>query len=298
MRLRILTITIWLFFLHAFRFVYSQPNIIIFCVDLGYADRPNLDQMARERLNLTQLYSRASVCTPGQSVLITGRPSIRSRMCHNETSVLIPFSSGAWLVDKITMAEALREQGYRTGMVGKWPLGQRDEFLPTHHGLDRFGGPYSHDMLTSPESQWPAARYAPSLILPKGHEMMAKNVDQHLIKRYRARAIHFVKKETSKPFFHFMPHIPRFTSKYFDGISTNGLYSEVVELDCYLCQIRQTLRCEGITDYTLMFFASDDGLWLVMDEGGGFANCKKSIPNCEMEPRSINSRSFRSTKLL
>lgn len=49
--------------------------------------------------------------------------------------------------DEITIAEVLKSAGYKTGMFGKWHLGDQPEFLPTRQGFDEFFGlPYSHDI--------------------------------------------------------------------------------------------------------------------------------------------------------
>ena len=134
------------------------PNIVlIFCDDLGYGDlacyghpsirTPNLDRMAAEGMKFTNFYSAAPVCTPSRASLMTGRLPLRSGMTSNKRRVLFPDSAGGLQASELTIAEALKSQGYATGMVGKWHLGHLPQYLPTKQGFDSyFGIPYSNDM--------------------------------------------------------------------------------------------------------------------------------------------------------
>ncbi|MDH3651784.1 MAG: sulfatase [Saprospiraceae bacterium] len=267
----------------------QSPNIIIiFTDDLGYGDlgvyghptiaTPNLDQMAREGLKFSQFYSGASVCTPSRAALLTGRLPIRYGMVSSTVRVLFPFSLSGLPSAEITLAEALKSAGYKTGIVGKWHLGHKRPFLPLQHGFDSyFGIPYSNDMLKNPEAKWGAARNYPSMILVEGNDIVEKEVDQrNLTKRYTSKAIDFIKDRGEEPFFlympHTFPHVPLFASKDFEGTSTAGIYGDVVEeLDWSVGQILKTLKEEDIAENTLVFFTSDNGPWLVKKAEGGSA---------------------------
>jgi arylsulfatase A len=142
----------------------GSPNIIIILADdLGYGDlgcyghptvrTPNLDRMAAEGMRFTDFYSAAEVCTPSRAALMTGRLPIRSGMCGDKRRVLFPESPGGLPDEEITLAQALKAQGYATGMVGKWHLGCQPPHSPLRHGFDRyFGLPYSNDMDLEPSS--------------------------------------------------------------------------------------------------------------------------------------------------
>ena len=138
----------------------DRPNfVLIFVDDLGYADigpfgsklhrTPHLDRMAAEGRKLTDFYVTANVCTPSRSSLMTGSYPRRVGLDENEQGrwVLFPGNQEGLHPNEITIAEVLREAGYKTGAVGKWHLGDQPEFLPTRQGFDSyFGIPYSNDM--------------------------------------------------------------------------------------------------------------------------------------------------------
>ena len=121
-----------------------KPNIIIiFCDDLGYGDlgsyghptirTPNLDFICREGQKWTNFYAAASVCTPSRAGLLTGRLPIRNGMCSDIRRVLFPDSAGGLPEDEITIADAVKTQGYATACIGKWHLGHLPRYLPARH---------------------------------------------------------------------------------------------------------------------------------------------------------------------
>ena len=135
-----------------------QPNIVIlFTDDLGYGDlgsyghpnnrTPNLDAMAREGQRWTDFYVAAPVCSPSRGALLTGKLPNRSGLYGRQLPVLHPNDSAGMPASELTMAEALKAQGYRTAIIGKWHLGDAPDTLPTRHGFDYwYGIPYSNDM--------------------------------------------------------------------------------------------------------------------------------------------------------
>lgn len=137
----------------------KRPNIVVLLADdLGYGDvgcfgnntikTPNIDRLAKSGVKLTQHVAAASVCTPSRAALLTGRYPVRSGMesyFKNKVFILVA-ASGGLPENETTFAEVLREQGYATGLVGKWHLGlycssKRDPcHHPLRHGFDYFYG--------------------------------------------------------------------------------------------------------------------------------------------------------------
>ena len=271
-----------------------RPNVvIIFCDDLGYGDlacyghptirTPNLDRMAREGQRWTSFYVGASVCTPSRAALLTGRLPIRNGMCGNRR-VLFPDSAGGLPAEEWTIAEMLRQVGYKTSCVGKWHLGHLPQYLPTTQGFDHyFGIPYSNDMdrvagaFQGRDGFWdPKSEYWDVPLL-RDTQVVERPANQNTItRRYTEEVVRFIKSQSESPFFvylaHSMPHVPLFASARFRGQSLRGLYGDVIEeIDWSVGQILDTLDRQGISEDTLVMFTSDNGPWLVFDQHGGSA---------------------------
>ncbi len=110
----------------------ATPNVIlIYTDDQGYGDAsclnpnskfetPNLDRLAREGMTFTDAHCSDTVCTPSRYGLLTGRYSWRTELKRGVFGAERP----CLIEDKrMTLASLLRDQGYTTGMIGKWHLG-------------------------------------------------------------------------------------------------------------------------------------------------------------------------------
>lgn len=271
------------------------PNfVVIFCDDLGYGDlacfghptiaTPHLDQMAAEGMKFTQFYSAAPVCTPSRAALMTGRLPLRSGMCSNRRRVLFPDSAGGIPAEEITIAEALKTEGYATGCFGKWHLGHLRQYLPTSAGFDEyFGIPYSNDMDRAQDApQGRAAFWDPKIRywnvpLLRGEQIVERPADQtRITRRYTREATRFIRRHQGEPFFvylaHSMPHVPLFRSPQFADRSRRGRYGDVIEeIDWSVGQVLDTLRELQIEEHTVVFFSSDNGPWLTFHHHGGSA---------------------------
>jgi len=270
-----------------------KPNVVLILADdLGYGDlepygtqairTPNLDRLAAEGVRFTQFYASASVCSPSRAGLLTGRYPVRTGISFVIFASEVSFEHRVNLTltrlgtrlgagefydsfvhgipdSEITLAEALRVAGYKTGMVGKWHLGDfsHDEtFLPTRHGFDFFEGiPHSND-------EFPVAYW-------RNDEELTPNVgleQENLTADFTKAAVRFIDENAEQPFFlyfaHKDVHIPLFPSARFRGKSAGGLYGDAVEeLDWSVGEILRALDERGLRDDTLVVFTSDNGPW-------------------------------------
>ena len=247
-----------------------KPTIIVvFCDDLGYADigpfdskthaTPVLDQMANEGIRLTDFYSTCPVCTPSRSSLMTGCYPRRVNMHVDEKNlcVLFPAARKGLNPDEITIAEVLKEQDYATMCIGKWHLGDHPDFMPTNHGFDHyFGIPYSNDM----------NRKQVPLPLVRDLTVIEDSVqkDTTITAQYTTEAVKFIKANSKKPFFLYLPHtavhLPLVPGKKFKGTSKDGAYGDwVQEIDWSMGELFKAIKAEGIDEDTLVLFTSDNG---------------------------------------
>jgi arylsulfatase A len=253
----------------------ALPNIILILVDdLGYGDlespvldTPNLDRMADEGVRLTSFYASASLCTPSRAGLLTGRYPVRTHMTnpvyptgHPMNALMDVLGRYAYGVrdipqDEILLPEVLSRRGYRTGMVGKWHLGDRPGHRPNDRGFDSFYGVlYSNDV-------------RPYAIYRDGEIEVEAPADQNLLtRRFTQEAQAFMRRHREEPFFlylaHPMPHEPMHASDGFRGRSVGGLYGDAVEeLDWGVGEVLDTLGELGLEEKTLVVFTSDNGPW-------------------------------------
>src|SRR6202040_1420601 len=130
----------------------DKPNIlVIWGDDIGIANlscythglmgyqTPNIDRLAKEGMIFTDSYGEQS-CTAGRSSFITGQSVYRTGL----SKVGIPGAPIGMNEKIITIAAALKNQGYATGQFGKNHLGDLNHMLPTNHGFDEFSGNLYH----------------------------------------------------------------------------------------------------------------------------------------------------------
>ena len=234
--------------------IADKPNIIVlFADDLGYGDlgsfghpynrTPHIDTLAAQGQRWTDFYAAAPVCSPSRGALLTGRLPIRTGLYGENIAVYFPNDPGGFPDRELTLAELLRDQGYRTGIFGKWHLGDAKPAWPTRHGFDEWLGlPYSNDMdwvdelsideIIALSAQGKQAEVAASLggraakyaapengywNVPLMHSRWGDGdyVDQQierpaeqasLTQRYTAAAIEFIKAGQEEPFFVYLPY--------------------------------------------------------------------------------------------
>jgi arylsulfatase A-like enzyme len=252
-----------------------KPNfVVILCDNMGYGDigylgsqkhnTPNLDKMAEEGITLESFYVSSGVCTPSRASLMTGCYAQRINMHISDTGscVLRPASGRGLNPKEVTIAKLLKEQDYATACVGKWHLGDQNEFLPTRHGFDYYYGiPYSEDMVPEVNPDFPP------LPLMRNEEVIEAPVDLSTItRRYTHESIQFITKNKDRSFFLYLAYatpgsvrVP-VASDEFRGVSANGSYGDSIEeIDWSTGQILYALKQLDIDHRTLVIFTSDNG---------------------------------------
>ncbi len=266
----------------------EQPNVIvIFIDDMGYGDvgfngatgpkTPEIDRMADEGMRFSHFYVGCAVCSGSRTALLTG--------CHYQrlsmAPVLFPNSKQGLHPEEVTLADMLKDAGYKTACIGKWHLGHLPPCLPAYQGFDSYYGiPYSNDMWLDP-----ANRLAKDLVVREGltraeveaghnrrnlvplmrdEEVIEYPADQTtLTKRYTEEAKRFIEANKERPFFLYMPHtmvhLPLAVSEKFAGRTERLIWNAIEEVDWSVGEVLQSVREAGIEKNTLVIFTSDNG---------------------------------------
>lgn len=270
--------------------------IVILTDDQGYGNlscfgskriqSPNIDKLASEGMKMTNFCMASSVCSPSRAALLTGRMPNRAGVYRIFTTMRDDKGMAPY---EITMAELLKEKGYATGIVGKWHLGHKPEFMPLNQGFDSyFGFPYSNGMTISKELALSPniklndgytmkrveedlkmyakkfSKYKGLMPMVRGNEVVEYPVDQTtLTQRYTEEAVQFIQEHKDQPFFlylaHSMPHKPIFASKRFQGTGPDEYSDSIHEIDWSVGEVIQALKDNGLDDDTFVIFTSDNG---------------------------------------
>ena len=268
----------------------KRPNIVIIWGDdvgvsnisaythglMGY-QTPNIDRVAREGMIFTDYYAEQS-CTAGRASFIMGQHGMRTGL----TKVGLPGASLGMQVEDPTIAGLLKPLGYATGHFGKNHLGDRDEMLPTNHGMDEFYGnlyhlnaeeePEHRDYPKDPEFR---KKYGPRGVLHSFADGKIEDTGPLTKKRMEtvdddvaSRAVDFMERQTKadKPFFvwvnfthmHFRTHVKpesvgqsgRWMSEYADAM---------IDHDKNVGTVLDKIDALGIGDNTFVMYSTDNG---------------------------------------
>ena len=272
----------------------APPNIVLILADdLGYCDSelygcdtiptPNINRIADEGVLFTAGYVTSPVCSPSRAGLMTGR--YQQRYGHE----FLPSNDAVGLpLDETTLADALRHAGYRTGLVGKWHLGDAEEFNPIHRGFDEFFGVvgWGSDFIdpTSDEVKWSRpgqeAWKAPASIPAEHWDLRGPNPvmrgtlvveeGEYLTDAFTREAVAFIDDHGGRPFFLYLPytavHQPlQVTSKYYDRFahmddeSARIFAAMASSMDDGVGSVLEALERNGLQENTMVIFLSDNG---------------------------------------
>ena len=257
--------------------VVAKPNVIVILVDdLGYNDvsyngatqiqTTNIDRLASRGVTFTNGYVPYSTCTPSRAGLLTGR--YPSRFGLEGNLAYAPFDDNHGLpLEETLFPERLQDEGYRTGIVGKWQLGAARRFNPLNRGFDYFFG-----FLGGGHSYWSSNTTSPHdhMQLPLIENTGYGEFDGYLTDVLTDRAIDFIEKPTDEPFFLYLaynaPHTPlqapeELIDKYsaIDDRQRRIYLAMVDSLDQNIGRVLDALDESSLADNTVIFFLSDNG---------------------------------------
>lgn len=263
----------------------ARPNIIyILADDLGYGDlgsygqklirTPRLDAMAAQGIRFTQHYAGAPSCHPSRCVLFTGLHTGHSRIRANSDRPLLP--------EDFTITQMMKKAGYKTGVVGKWALGQEETAgAPWEQGVDEFLGylDQTHAHTYYPDHLW---KNGQRLEIPE-NQMGKRAVYSHDL--FVEQTLDFIRRQKEGPFFFYaaltIPHaemavpedsLAEYRGKWpepktFPGSKTYCPQDQpravraamITRMDRDIGRILDLLDELKIADNTLVMFSSDNG---------------------------------------
>ena len=250
----------------------SIPNIIIILADdAGYSDfgfmgsdeikTPNLDQLALDGVTFNNAYVSASVCSHSRAGLLTGMYQQRfGHECNLDSDVNNSFDP-----NQITIAEALKTEGYNTGLIGKWHLGDKTQNHPLKNGFDYFWG-----FISGARNYF----YNPNEKFRNSIRNVVENYTQTKFDGYLTdvlgdKAIGFINKnhQSNNPFFLFLsfnaPHTPMHAKddvleKFKDN--PRQVYASMMwSMDEAIGNVVEALKENDQYDNTIIYFLSDNG---------------------------------------
>ena len=250
----------------------SKPNIIIILADdAGYSDfgfmgsdeikTPNIDQLALDGVTFNNAYVSASVCSPSRAGLLTGMYQQRfGHECNLDSDVNNSFDP-----NQITIAEALKTEGYNTGLIGKWHLGDKTQNHPLKNGFDYFWGFISgaRNYFYDPNEK---SRNSIRNVVENYSET---NFEGYLTDVLADKAVSFIDKnnQSNTPFFLFLsfnaPHTPmQAKNEVLEKFKDNPrrVYASMMwSMDEAIGNVIDGLKENNQYDNTIIYFLSDNG---------------------------------------
>lgn len=286
----------WLVALAAPLAAAEKPNIVVFLVDdFGARDlscygstlyeTPHMDLLAAEGMRFTNAYAAYPRCVPSRQGLLSGKYPCRVETLRNATA----GSTHALPLSEVSFGEALKADGYRTGYIGKWHLGEGE------------GGPAGQgfDTVVHAGSAGATGSYFHPFALEKGRSVenpLPSEEGDYLIDRMTDEAVRFIEEPGDSPFLlvvsHYAVHTPleapaELTEKYerklreaggpigggrddadllrdrqgiTKTVQNNPVYAAMVEkTDASLGRLMESLKRSGAADNTVIILTSDHG---------------------------------------
>jgi len=279
----------------------QKPNILLIYIDdLGYSDihcygkgygasfieTPNIDAFAAQGMKFNQGYAAAPLCSPSRAALLTGKTPARLnfefvtkyekdtlgwdnpewKAKYKGLKLLPPPYTLNLPLKEVTIAEAMKEEGYYTGIVGKWHVAAHAKGQYNIWGSAYGPSKQGFDWAQEAFGEFGKANKPENASLKKNEYGMDELTDQ---------AISFLNKDQKKPFFLFVSHyfvhtpldstkkwlIDKYKKKATHGESKELInYAATVEtMDHYVGKLLKALDASGQAENTLVIFTSDNG---------------------------------------
>ncbi|MEQ9289622.1 MAG: arylsulfatase [Cyclobacteriaceae bacterium] len=284
-------------------FAQDKPNIVIILADdLGYGEiscqnekalvaTPQIDKLAQNGIRFRDGHAAASVCTPARYALLAGQYCWRTQL---QADVLKPYEEALISEETLTLPEMLKQNGYKTAMIGKWHLGlnyhlkkpglnqhgsTKNKFAkamsidwtkpigggPVDHGFDWYWGEnvINYGPFTFIENRHVVT---PPTVVQDG-KLTASDWDETMVLPTNTKkAVEYIHKNSKldKPFFLYFsmcsPHTPHVPTDMFKGESGIGNYGDyIMETDWSIGQVVQAISDAGIANNTMIILTSDNG---------------------------------------
>jgi arylsulfatase A-like enzyme len=285
----------------------KRPNVVLFLVDdMGWMDcgaygsqyyqTPHIDAFAKQSMRFTDAYSMP-LCSPTRASILTGqytsRHGITSAVGHTppvkamlqeqaapNAPLLMPESGSYLDPAQYTLAEALRDAGYRTAHIGKWHLGLTEPHWPEAQGFDV-------TFHCHPDPGPPGGYFSPYGVLPPGSErpggknarFVVGNISdgpdgEYIVDRQAAEAEKFIESSRDRPFFLNLwcygvhgpwGHKETYTAEFAKtkdprGVQGNPIMASMLRsVDECFGRILAKLDALGLAENTIVIFTSDNG---------------------------------------
>lgn len=275
----------------------ERPNVVLILADdLGWGDlgcygnqhnkTPILDRLAENGVRLTQCYSSAPVCTPTRAALLTG---VYQQRLGRHFDWVIGGGMGidkGFPLDTVTLPQMLKENGYATGMTGKWHIGGVERRAPNAFGFEEFTGFRGGNL-----DYWTHTDNQGRLDLWNNTEKF-EGQEGYLTDLIGDWSVDFIEQNKENPFFLYVsftaPHWPYQGKEpglrnidresYEKAGGSQEIYTSMVEsMDQNIGRIMDALDASGLNEKTLVIFFSDNGGEPTFADNGPFRGHKATL---------------------
>ncbi|TLX72341.1 sulfatase [Labilibacter sediminis] len=289
----------------------KQPNVILIVaddlgwMDLGYScsnfyETPNIDALAASGMTFTDAYAASPVCSPTRSSIMCGKAPARTKntdwfgapqpdtkfpgwMGHKNRTLEPAYYVEHMPLEEITIAEALRDKGYKTFIAGKWHLGHEEEYWPENQGFeinkggfsmgypplndeaDGYFSPYGNPRL----NDGPKGEYLPYRLLDETRKFIQENKDEPFFIYYSFYLVHtpiqareelIAKYQQKRDSLKLTDEFVDFGEKKLRTVQSNVAYAAMIEtMDQVVGKIAEEVKESNIDENTIIIFTADNG---------------------------------------